>query len=207
MVIDVNYGFVGGEKQPILASIETWPNSCGEEGWDAVAVIARLLSVARAKGVPVIYTTGHSPTNKWFYGNWSWKNSRTDEMAANPSGQPNSYDIPDVIAPSRHDLIFRKRMPSAFFGTDLASFLALLRVDSLVVTGATTSGCVRATVVDAFSYHYRTSVVEDGCFDRTQASHALNLFDMHAKYADVVGSSEVLDYIDSLEPFMFDLPK
>ncbi|ODU54872.1 MAG: hydrolase [Acetobacteraceae bacterium SCN 69-10] len=206
LVIDVNYAFVGSEPLPILESIKDWPNSCGTEGWDALAVIAALIDAGRARGIPIIYTTGHNPTNKWFYGNWSWKNGRTDEMAIESHSEVVGYDIPREIAPGPRDLIFRKRMPSAFFGTDLASYLTLLKVDSLLVTGTTTSGCVRASVVDAFSHHYRTSVIEDGCFDHSQASHALSLFDMHSKYADVVPSAEALEYLATVPQGMFDLP-
>jgi hypothetical protein len=74
-------------------------------------------------------------------------------------------------------------------------YLTLLSADSVIVTGTTTSGCVRATVIDAFSLNYRVTVAEDGCFDRSQASHAVNLCDMNAKYADVVAKSEIVDHI------------
>ncbi len=81
--------------------------------------------------------------------------------------------------------MIKKQKPSGFFGTTLASFLTLLGCDSVIVVGTTTSGCVRATAVDAFSHNYRVVLAEEGCFDRSQASHALSLCDMHAKYADV----------------------
>src|SRR3979490_2414635 len=74
-------------------------------------------------------------------------------------------------------------------------------------TGAAASECVRASVLDAFSNNYRVTVVEDGCFDRSQASHAINLCDMNAKYADVVKTSEVLEFFDTVPPDQFDLPK
>jgi len=89
----------------------------------------------------------------------------------------------------------------------MTSYLTLLGCDSVIVTGTTTSGCVRATVLDAFSLNYRISLAEEGCFDRSQASHAINLCDMNAKYADVVKTSEVLTFFDSLPGGMFDLPK
>jgi len=100
-----------------------------------------------------------------------------------------------------------KQKPSGFFGTNLTSYLTLLGCDSLIVTGTTTSGCVRASVLDAFSLNYRITLAEEGCFDRSQASHAINLCDMNAKYADVVKTSEVLTFIDTLPGGMFDLPK
>ena len=91
-----------------------------------------------------------------------------------------------------------KDKPSVFFGTPLMSYLHELQVDTLLVTGTTTSGCVRATVVDAFSYNFRVVVVEECVFDRGQASHKVNLFDMQAKYADVVSLEAALHYLVEL---------
>jgi nicotinamidase-related amidase len=110
------------------------------------------------------------------------------------------------IAPGPRDLVVPKQKPSGFHGTNLLSFLTMLGCDSVIVGGTTTSGCVRGTVIDSFSYNLRTAVIEDGCFDRSEASHAINLFDMHAKYADVVGSGEVIAFIKSLPPDQYDLP-
>ena len=100
----------------------------------------------------------------------------------------------------------RKKKPSGFFGTDLASYLTLLGCDSVVVTGTTTSGCVRATAVDAFSLNYRVVLAEEACFDRSEASHAISLCDMHAKYAEVMKVAEVLSYFDTIAAGQFDLP-
>jgi maleamate amidohydrolase len=110
------------------------------------------------------------------------------------------------IAPGPRDLVIRKQKPSGFAGTPLVSYLQLLGCDSVIVTGTTTSGCVRATVLDAFSLNYRVTVVEDGCFDRAQANHAINLCDMHAKYANVLPSGEVIDHLNGLSQGMYDLP-
>ena len=104
-------------------------------------------------------------------------------------------------------MCIRDRKPSGFFGSNMASYLTLLGCDSLIVTGTTTSGCVRATVLDGFSLNYRIALAEEGCFDRSQASHAINLCDMNAKYADVVKTSEVLTFLDTLPHGMYDLPK
>ena len=93
--------------------------------------------------------------------------------------------------------------PSVFFGSNLISYLTLLGCDSLIVTGCTTSGCVRATVVDAFSYNIRVAVAEDACFDRSEASHAISLCDMHAKYADVMPAREIRTFIASLADGLF----
>jgi maleamate amidohydrolase len=114
--------------------------------------------------------------------------------------------IVSTIAPGPKDIVIRKQKPSGFFGTSLTSFLTLLGCDSVIVVGTTTSGCVRATVVDAFSLNYRVILAEEGCFDRSQASHAVSLCDMHAKYADVVPTAEILSYVDQLPAELFDLP-
>ena len=110
------------------------------------------------------------------------------------------------IAPEPQDIVVLKQKPSGFFGTNMASYLTLLGCDSLIVTGTTTSGCVRATVLDAFSLNYRIALAEEGCFDRSQSSHAINLCDMNAKYADVVKTSEVLAFLDTLPSDMYELP-
>lgn len=209
LVIDVNYNFCGHKPEPILESVKQWPTSCGEEAWAGVAVIRKVLERARAKGLPVIYTLpGPMRDDGWDMGSWAWKNVRVDENLA-PRKRVANVDgnaIVAEIAPGPTDIQLYKRKPSGFFGTDLVGLLTQLGCDSVLVTGTTTSGCVRATVVDAFSHNYRVAMIEDGCFDRSQASHAITLCDMHAKYADVVPSAEALAYIDSLAPGMFQLP-
>jgi maleamate amidohydrolase len=208
LIVDVNYGFVGDKPEPILESVKRWMNSCGEEGWAAVAVIKKLLAASRAKEIPVIYTSGLRRGDAWDQGAWAYKNSRVnkDYLGLAPATMRSNVIVPD-IAPSPRDLVIGKQKPSAFHGTPLMDYLIHLRCDSLLVTGTTTSGCVRATVVDAFSANYRVTVVEDGCADRSQASHAINLCDLNAKYADVVASPEVIDYINQLPDGLFDLPK
>src|SRR5581483_4946711 len=105
------------------------------------------------------------------------------------------FDIVDEVAPLPGEVVLRKTSPSAFWGTPLAGHLNYLDVDTLLVCGESTSGCVRASVVDGCTYRYRMIVVEEGVFDRHEACHAINLFDMHQKYADVVPLAEALDYL------------
>jgi maleamate amidohydrolase len=206
LVVDVNYAFCGDRPEPILDSIKRWRNSCGAEAWEGVKAIKRLLAAARARGLPVIYSTGTRRDDDWDRGSWNWKNSRAAERPrAQASGQDGNTIVPD-IAPQPQDIVIEKLKPSAFFGSPLLSFLVLLGADSLIIAGTTTSGCVRATVVDAFSNNYRVAIVEEGCFDRSQASHALSLCDMNAKYADVVRLEETLAYIEALPKGLFNLP-
>ncbi|MBI2304820.1 MAG: isochorismatase family protein [Chloroflexi bacterium] len=196
LVIDVNYDFVGDRPEPILKSIERFRNSCGEEGWAAVHKTQELLSAARAKGIPVCYSTSAGRQRVLDAGRWAGKNIRAMEVTK-PEGHRGS-DIVDDIAPQEGDIVIYKDKPSVFFGTTLMSRLNYLGVDTLLCCGCTTSGCVRATVLDAFSYNFRVGVVQECTFDRGQVSHKINLYDMNAKYADVVALAEVKDYLASL---------
>lgn len=207
LVIDVNYAFCGDRPEPILDSIKRWRTSCGAEAWDGVCSIKTLLTAARAKGLPVIYSTGEQREDNWDKGSWGWKNSRTAERPKTGVPGLDGNAIVADIAPQPQDIVIAKQKPSVFFGSPLLSFLVLLGADSLLVTGTTTSGCVRATVVDAFSNNLRVSLVEEGCFDRSEASHALSLCDMSAKYADVVKLDEALAFIASLPAGLFELPR
>lgn len=209
IVIDVNYNFTGDRPEPILDSIGRWPNSCGEDAWESLPHIKKLLDAARAKGLPVIYTTGTMREDGWDRGSWGWKNHRTGEWRSGAEAQTNldGNEINHEIAPLPQDIVIRKLKPSAFHGTPLNSFLTQFKADSVILVGTTTSGCVRATVLDAFSENYRVALAEEGCFDRSQASHAINLCDMNAKYADVVGTDEVLAYVETLPDGLFELPR
>jgi nicotinamidase-related amidase len=112
---------------------------------------------------------------------------------------PASIEVDPRISPAPGDLVFNKRAPSAFFGTGLVSLLVPLRVDTLIVTGCATSGCVRATVVDALSYGYRVAVPAECVSDRAVGPHEANVFDINAKYADVMPLDAVTAYLQSLE--------
>ena len=204
MIVDVNYNFTGEQPRPILESIRRWRNSCGEEAWVAIPVIRRLIDACRAVGVPVFYSTNSRRPDGFDAGSWRWKNARELE---DTQQEIRGNEIVAEIAPQPQDVVVRKTKPSAFFGTPLLSFLIDLKVDSLLVCGVSTSGCVRATVLDAFSQNLRRAVVADACFDRLEVSHAINLADMHAKYADVISSDEAVAFLGGLRAGMFVLPK
>jgi nicotinamidase-related amidase len=108
------------------------------------------------------------------------------------------YDFVEEVAPREGELTLPKRHPSAFFGTPLTSYLVDMGVDTLVVTGCATSGCVRGTVVDGFSYNFRIAVPQDAVFDRSQVSHAVNLFDMASKYAEVAPAGQILERLRAI---------
>ena len=191
LIIDVTYEFTGDREEATEESVKRFPFSCGEAAWHALPVIRMLLEEARAAHVPVIYTRQAPRPNALVAGAWAQKNARVLD-AVSPRAESLDH-IPDMIAPGPEDIVIDKDKPSAFFGTPLESYLNELRADTLIVAGTSTSGCVRATVVDAFSYNYRVFVVEDGVFDRGEISHKVNLFDMQAKYADVESAAAIRD--------------
>ncbi len=204
LIIDVNFGFVGDRPEEILDSILKFPNSCGEEGWQAMEKLVPVLDAARRKCLPILYTTGDQKHPFLDQHSWGVKNRRVDQWrGSSQETKLQANDIPDLIAPQPGEVCIRKKKPSAFFGTPLLQYLITLGVDQLLCCGTTTSGCVRGTVIDAFSHGYRVAVIEDCTFDRGEASHAVNLFDMNQKYANVVSSKEVIDYILGLSEELF----
>lgn len=203
LIVDVSYNFCGDHPEPILDSIKHWRNSCGEDAWKAIGVVRTLIDACHDRGLPIFYSTNTRRADAFDIGGWRWKNSRQLE---DTEREIRGNEIVAEIAPSARDIVIYKTKPSVFFGTPLLSFLIDLKVDTLVICGVSTSGCVRATVIDAFSNNLRCVVVEDACFDRIEASHAINLCDMNAKYADVVASSRVLGELMKIQRGLFNLP-
>lgn len=194
LVIDVSWSFAGDDPQAdIRESIRRWPNSCGREGWHAVTRIAALVGAARRCALPVLYSTGRVRADGWDRGGWRWKNARTDETGAPDGAGREGNEIVDALRPAEGEPVFRKRKPSMFFGTPAAATLRRLGCDSVILTGTTTSGCVRASAVDAFSHGFRVAVVADACFDRGQASHAIALFDMAMRYGTILDAKVAME--------------
>ena len=206
LIIDVNYNFTGDKPEPILESVKRFRTSCGEEGWQAVYRIRELLAEARKKHLPTFYTTAEEnrSNSTLMVGGWAAKSNRTTEDMTEQWERAN--EIVEEIAPQSGDIIVRKQKPSAFFGTALMSMLNEVHADTVLVCGTTTSGCVRASVIDAFSYNMKVSVVEECVFDRGQASHKINLFDMAMKYADVIPLKETVEYIRDLPDNLYAPP-
>lgn len=173
---------------------DRFPTGCEKTGRPALQANQRLLAAARAAGIPVFFTLSSgrgTPAERGLWGGRSeWKDDDSDREGWN--------DIMPEIAPIKGETLIPKSKPSAFFGTALSSLLNYYRVDTLIITGMTTSGCVRASVVDAFSCNYLVVVPVECVADRSQVSHEVSLFDMDMKYADVLALEGVLSY---LEPF------
>ena len=191
LIIDVQYRTVGTTPMPFWEAIKEFPTSCGQVGWDAVANIKRLLEVFRSKNWPVLYPYV-APKEAFDAGRLA------DKVPALMGVAAKGYEFVPDIAPQPQDILVPKKHPSAFFGTPLASYLIDAGADLLVVTGCTTSGCVRGSVVDAFSYNFRVAVPEDAVYDRSRTSHLVNLFDMGSKYADVMSTSELIEALNAI---------
>jgi nicotinamidase-related amidase len=183
LIVDMTKGFVE----------DRFPLGYSATGRPAAAAIKRLLDKARGVNVPVFYTKGKPSQTPAEKGMWKSKDTPI-------KSDPEIHDIVPELAPQSGESVITKRRPSAFFGTELISLLNYNRIDTVIVTGMVTSGCIRATVIDAFSYNYTVIVPEACVADRGQLPHKVNLFDMHMKYADVVPLEEVLGYLCGLHP-------
>ncbi|KHF38627.1 hypothetical protein LQ50_20135 [Halalkalibacter okhensis] len=179
LVIDLyNLAYEGG-AYPVHELVEDYPSSCGIHAWNALKPTQELIQEVREQGIAVIYSTRTQvKVNSTFR---KMRNVKED-----------SFEIKEEVKPKEDDVIIFKERASCFFGTPLVSRLRKMGVDSLIVVGESTSGCVRASVVDAYSYGFHTVVVEECCFDRSELSHKINLFDLHHKYADVMNVNEVI---------------
>jgi nicotinamidase-related amidase len=191
LIIDVQYRTVGTRPLPFWDSIREFPTSCGERGWAAVRALVPLLAAFRARGWPVLYPHV-APKRAYDGGRLAAKVPAIMNIPAQ------GYEFVAEVAPLPEDILIPKKHPSAFFATALASHLIDLGADTLVVTGCTTSGCVRGTVVDGFSYNFRVVIPEECVYDRSRVSHAVNLFDMSEKYADVLPVATVMERLRAL---------
>lgn len=183
LVVDVTVGFTD-PRSPLGADAEA-----------VVGAIRRLLDAARSARIPVIFTTvaysqADLTTAQLF-------TRKVPALLTLEAGSPWTRVDPR-LEPSPDEPVLVKLYASAFFGTPLLSILTARQVDTLVVTGLTTSGCIRATVVDALQYGFRPIVPREAVGDRNEAAHEANLRDIDAKYGDVVGLEEVLSYLKGL---------
>lgn len=197
LLIDLYRWVFGDRPEPLLEAVKTWPGSCGLAGWNALPHIQRLLRLARDAGLPVIHTTGLGDAGVASWAALGQARRFRDTSRDMTERRRRMYDIIDEVEPLPGEAVLRKASPSAFWGTPLVGHLNFLGIDTLITCGESTSGCVRASVVDGCTNRIRMIVVEECVFDRTEMSHAVNLFDMNQKYADVVPLAEVEAYLSS----------
>jgi maleamate amidohydrolase len=193
LIIDIQYRTVGTVPRPLDQAMQEFPTSCGQAGWDAVEQIVPLLEMFRKKNWPVLYP--HVAPKRPSDGG-----RLAEKVPAIMNIPPHGYEFVREVAPLEGDILLPKKHPSAFFGTPLVSHLIELGVDTLVMVGCTTSGCIRASVVDAFSLNFRVVIPQECVYDRGQVSHAVNLFDMSQKYADVMETTRLRSALDSVLP-------
>ncbi len=182
LMVDMQMTACGHDK-PIHEQLHEYSGACGPHAWKAIPVQQRLLAAARAAGMPVIYSKhvfrpesglpAADPSN-----NFSVANAKSE--------------IPDEVAMQPGDLLVEKQTPSCFLFTNLPLMLNNLGVDSLLVCGNSTSGCVRATCVDGVAHGYHMQVIEEAVFDRIEMSHAAALFDLQFKYCDVISADQAM---------------
>ena len=193
VVIDVQNRTVG-PRRPVLEAIKEsgYPPACGERAWAAIDNIRPVVGAARENDVPVLFATV-APKRPEGAGSFERLNpgiSSVDDLG---------YAFPDEVAPRPGDLIVPKNGPSAFFGTPFAAHLNARHIDTLILLGCTTSGCVLATAVDGFSLNYHVIVAHDGVYDRAAVSHEVSLFELDNKYADVLPSAQIIEYLSQPE--------
>ena len=178
LVIDMQNHLVG-KDEPILSAIKKERTAMGEIAWKAIKPISSLISTCQKAQIPIIYTKvvprGRTPGDE-------------------------SIQIIDSVMPRKNDLVLEKNFSSAFFGTDLLVHLKGQNIDTVIISGNSTSGCVRASAVDARQMGFSVLIPQECTFDRIQASHKIGLLDLWMKYAIVKSADEVAKYIDSLNP-------
>ncbi len=189
LMVDVYKASYEGGQQRVLDVIKEHPSSCGERAWAMVEPAKQLLGAARAAGIPVTYCTGDTRS-------LSGQGRATNRQVLKE--HEDSYKILEELAPEDGELVVHKQRASAFYGTPLLSHLTQMGIQSLIMGGGTTSGCLRAAVQDAKANGFHVTLVEECCYDRTPINHMVNLFDMHHKYADVMHLDEVLDHITNI---------
>ena len=180
----------GGNRRP-AELVRTHPSSCGEYAYAAIEPTKQLFAAARSAGLPIFYSTGDTRAE-------SRPSLVTATRRSRPPMDAADFAIRPEFKPQPHDVLITKQRSSVFFGTPLVAHLTQLGVQTLIICGESTSGCVRATAVDAYSHGYHVVLVEECCFDRSLLSHKVNLFDMHHKYCDVMHVAEVVAHLGSM---------
>jgi len=192
LAIDLwNVVYRGGHGLPHELD-DKYPSTCGIYAHSAIEPTKSLFTAARAAGIPVFYSTKDVNVRSTPRGVSTTKRNRVKER------KPDDHEIYHAFAPMEGDTIIYKQRASAFSGTPLLSHLVTFGARSLIICGESTSGCVRASAVDAFSNGFHVSVVEECCFDRIEISHKINLFDLHHKYADVMHVDEVVAHLNGV---------
>jgi maleamate amidohydrolase len=190
LAIDLYEAVYRGGAYPPHELAKTHPVACGRYAYQAIEPTKRLFAAARAAGLPIFYSTGDTRVAS------KPRLVSATKRIRPPAFDPTDYDIRPEFKPQPGDVVVTKQRASAFYGTPLLAHLIGLGIKTLIVCGESTSGCVRASVGDAYSNGFHVVLVEECCFDRSELSHKVNLFDMHHKYADVMHLDEVIAHLE-----------
>lgn len=194
MIIDVQYNYVGDDV-PLEQSLEKWPSGGGNIAWAAVRNIIKVKKAAEEAGIPIFQSRNVQKKTLAFDG-FSTKTNR--DQTKYLDGRPETQ-IVEELAPGPNEMVIDKAYASVFYGTPFQSYLVKLGIDTIVIVGGSTSGCCRATAVDAVTRSYNVAMVEDCLYDRISISHKAALLDCWMKYCDVMNSQEIIDYFNSLK--------
>lgn len=184
ILTDLTYSSTGSESLTLEEAIKEHPLACGPVAWNTMPRISRLIEMFRAKSLPIVYT--RADIDNQVMAGTAAKTNRKVQL-----DDSKFSEFPQIVAPREGEWILGKTKASAFFQTPLSTYLVKEKVDTLIICGVATSGCVRATAIDAFSHGYATIVINDCCFDRSYFAHCTNLFDINAKYATVLSLHEL----------------
>lgn len=183
IVVDVTYGFTGSEGLTLAEAVAEFHTACGPAAWEAMPKVRALIDLFRGLGLPIVFTRSDLSATT-FAGKATHSKRKTK-----PPARFNEF--PTGITPREDEWVLEKTKASCFFQTPLTAYLVKQGIDTIVMCGVSTSGCVRASAVDAFSHGFPTIVVDDCCFDRSYFAHCANLFDLQAKYAAVLSLAEL----------------
>ena len=192
VVVDALWSFIGHKPVDVLEAIKEYPTACGKPGWDGMDKIAIALDYFRAASLPIVYVCADGSFSD-LYGPTTRNRkpvSRQDDGA---------FEIPEIIAPLVGEPIVKKTKASGFFRTPLDILLRRIGVDTVLLSGCTTSGCIRATAVDSHSLGFETVLLEDAVWDRSWFSHAVSLFELSMKYASVVTVGDAISQIEKFK--------
>jgi nicotinamidase-related amidase len=187
------------DMSPIFVDELLFPRAEKGTGKQCVQAIKGFLHGIRDLELPIIYTTGYVFRSEAESGAWMYRFPQDQRHRVSAMDSPELHEIVEDIAPREENLVILKEKPSAFFGTQLQSVLNHHRADTVIITGMSTSGCVRATAVDAFSLNYKVVIPSDCVADSRRVSHEIALYDIDAQSGDVRPTAEVIEALKGLK--------
>ena len=198
---------IGFGKRPAVIIVDLQKGFTKEESFagcdmtEAVLQSNRVIDAAHEKNVQVIFARiGYQSPNGAELGVWGFKCHLEREF----SNKSEYYELDERLHVQEGDIVYEKHWASAFFGTNLVQTLINAQIDTAILTGCTTSGCLNASIIDSVSYGFRTIVPKEACADRSKELHDIYLWNIGKKYADVLSTDEVVAYLNSLEPMTYD---